>query len=55
VPAALRENELERCLPHRMTGDGQSKLIALLDDLEVEKLAAIVFGRSEIANALREL
>jgi hypothetical protein len=38
-----------------MTGDGQSKLVALLDDLEVEKLAAVMFGRSEIANTLREL
>jgi hypothetical protein len=38
-----------------VTGDGQSKLILLLGDLEVEKLAAIMFGRSEIANTLREL
>jgi len=37
-----------------MTGDGQAKLIVLLDDLEVEKRAAFVFRLSKVANALRE-
>jgi hypothetical protein len=37
-----------------MTGDGQAKLIALLDDLEIEKRAAFVFRLSKVANAPRE-
>ncbi len=52
--AALGENESERCLPGWVTGDDQPKLIALLDDLKVEKRAASALSRSKVASALRE-
>jgi len=36
----LGKNKSERCVPRRVVGDSQPNLIALLDDFEVERVAA---------------